>query len=222
MDCFHVNYGPEMSPINLYLWWWPAQWANEEGTKYMVESSMMYWPAIITRAGSRFASSQWEMALLCNNVSHWLAHGDSHGVSNHQQSNCLFNDLWKLTTRRHESSELLVLCGGNLPPLTAEFPSQRASNKIYSCHEVIMMEEGKSSCLLLYHQRCWWLSYWLLCHQWMIECCPFDCLHDLDTDQIWHLLLNGNLLYIIMISLRLCDIRRCRHVYPAMADTRLL
>ena len=28
MELFHVNYSPEMSSINLYLWWWLTQWAS--------------------------------------------------------------------------------------------------------------------------------------------------------------------------------------------------
>ena len=44
----------------------------------LVANNITYWPSspsppvYIHRADSRFAPSQWEMALLCNDVSHWL------------------------------------------------------------------------------------------------------------------------------------------------------
>ena len=48
---------------------------------------------------------------------------ERHVVSNHQSFNCLFNSLYKPTSK----SALQVLCEGN-SPVTGEFPTQRTSN----------------------------------------------------------------------------------------------
>ena len=52
---------------------------------------------------------------------------ECHGISNHQQLNCLFKNLSSLTTK--EISKLCIgsLCDGNTS-VTGGFPSQRASN----------------------------------------------------------------------------------------------
>ena len=75
------------------------------------------------RTDSRFAPSQWETALLCNDVSHWLGANlesalpsvtshERHGFSNHRQ---------------HQRSTLLAFTGheGN-PPVDS--PHKRSSN----------------------------------------------------------------------------------------------
>ena len=49
-----------------------------------------------------------------------------HSISNHWQLNCLFYNLFRLTSKKTSKAVLLALCEGN-PPVTGGFPSQRAS-----------------------------------------------------------------------------------------------
>ena len=51
---------------------------------------------------------------------------DRHGVSNYRSTECLFNDLLRLTTKKHQRSKLLSLCEGN-PHVTDLFPAQKDS-----------------------------------------------------------------------------------------------
>ena len=48
-------------------------------------------------------------------------------VSNYQSIECLINSLFRLTTKNHQRSPLLSLCGGN-PPMTGGFRTLRDSN----------------------------------------------------------------------------------------------
>ena len=52
---------------------------------------------------------------------------EHHGISDHQQLDCLFNSEIMLTSKGTSSSVLLPLCEGN-PLVTSGFPSQRATN----------------------------------------------------------------------------------------------
>ena len=47
---------------------------------------------------------------------------DRHGVSNYRSIECLFNRLYRLTTKKHQMSTL------RNPPVTGGFPTQRDSN----------------------------------------------------------------------------------------------
>ena len=62
-----------------------------------------------------------------HSVTRWTLserHNERHGVSNHQHLDCLFNRLFRHTSKK--KSKLLVTgrCVGN-PPVTGGFPSQR-------------------------------------------------------------------------------------------------
>ena len=52
---------------------------------------------------------------------------DCHGIWNYWLVECLFNSLFRLTAKKHQSSTLLSLCEGN-PPVTTGFPAQRGIN----------------------------------------------------------------------------------------------
>ena len=54
-------------------------------------------------------------------------HNEHPGVSNHRRLDCLFNCLFRLTSKKTSKPVLLAFCEGN-PPVTGGFPSQRASN----------------------------------------------------------------------------------------------
>ena len=62
-----------------------------------------------------------------------------HGVPNYWSIKCLFNSLFRLTTKKHKKFMLLSLCEGS-PPVTGGFPTQRDSNmekfSIWWCHNV--------------------------------------------------------------------------------------
>ena len=105
------------------------------------------------RADSRFVPCQWETALLCNDVSHWLGASlestlrhsgicgwpwnlpkqnimewcqmNVMGSQPTQQLDSTFNSWFKLTTKK--ISKLCIFCDGK-SPVTSWFPSQRASN----------------------------------------------------------------------------------------------
>ena len=51
-----------------------------------------------------------------------------YGVSNHRQLPCLFNRLYRRTSKERSKLRVTGFCEGN-PPVTDGFPSQRASNK---------------------------------------------------------------------------------------------
>ena len=105
-----------------------------------------------SRAGSRFAPSQWETVLLCNDVSYWLganlksalgffmwnirlhAHSslqwryNGHdSISNHQPHGCLLNCSFRRRSKKTWKLRVTGLCAGN-SPATGEFPAQMASN----------------------------------------------------------------------------------------------
>ena len=57
---------------------------------------------------------------------------DRPGFSNHRSIECLFNSLFRLTTKEHQMSALLSICEGN-PPVTGGFPAQRDNNAKNVC-----------------------------------------------------------------------------------------
>ena len=61
--------------------------------------------------------------VVCNT----LTSNEHQGVSDHRSFERLFNNLFGLTSKKYQRSALLPLCEGK-PPMTGEFPSQRASN----------------------------------------------------------------------------------------------
>ena len=54
-------------------------------------------------------------------------HDERNGVSNNQPHHCLFNRLFRRTSKKASKLRVTGLCVGN-SPLTGEFPAQRASN----------------------------------------------------------------------------------------------
>ena len=52
---------------------------------------------------------------------------DRRDIWNYRSTECLFNSLFRLTTKKHQRSASLSLCQGN-PPVTGGFPAQRDSN----------------------------------------------------------------------------------------------
>ena len=54
--------------VSHQLLWSPRTWSLSNQTKYFRIAQMQF----NRRVDSRFASSQWETTLLCNDVSHWL------------------------------------------------------------------------------------------------------------------------------------------------------
>ena len=54
-------------------------------------------------------------------------HNERDGVSNHRHLDCLFNRLFRYTSKNTSKLRVTGLCKGNLP-VTGEFPAQRASN----------------------------------------------------------------------------------------------
>ena len=54
-------------------------------------------------------------------------HNDHDGVSNHQPHDCLLNRLCRRRSKKTSKLRVTGLCVGN-PPVTGEFPAQRASN----------------------------------------------------------------------------------------------
>ena len=94
-----------------------------------------------------YAPSQWEMTLQYNIISHWLdtcrewsltlMPHDHHVISNHQQLDCMFNNSFRLISKK--TSALLTLCDGN-PVVTSGFPSQGpVIQKVWPNHNVIMI-----------------------------------------------------------------------------------
>ena len=75
-----------------------------------------------------------QMASNAENVSIWWRHHAKHwhhnehlSISNHRLLDFLFNRLFRLTSTKTSKPALLALCEGN-PPVTGQFPSQRASS----------------------------------------------------------------------------------------------
>ena len=54
-------------------------------------------------------------------------HNEHHGISNHQPQDCLLNLLFRRRPKKTSNLSVTSLCAGN-SPVTAEFPTQRASN----------------------------------------------------------------------------------------------
>ena len=60
---------------------------------------------------------------------------ECHALSNHWPLNSLFNKLFRLTSKQHQSTTLLTLGEGN-PLVIGGFPSQRASNaEVFLCYD---------------------------------------------------------------------------------------
>ena len=141
------------------------------------------------RAESRFAPSQWETVLLCNDASHWLGANQesaraftpfrwplqcplgSVGLGNVRkflQSECLCS-LW-----RHQIETLLTLlmfCEKN-PPVTAEFSSQRASDAELWCYLCCYAENPLNK-----QSSCRWfgkMPMWRLCNIKALHFWPFN------------------------------------------------
>ena len=55
-------------------------------------------------------------------------HNEHDGVSNHQPHECLLNHLFRCRSNKTSKLRVTGLCAGNSPPVTGEFPAQRASN----------------------------------------------------------------------------------------------
>ena len=60
--------------------------AIDMAMRFILESRLLLMSADVTRANSRFAPSQWETALLCNDVSHWLDTGPESALVLHVAS----------------------------------------------------------------------------------------------------------------------------------------
>ena len=60
------------------------------------------------------------------NISLRWRHNDHAGVSNHQPHGCLFNRLYRRTSKKTSKLRVTGLCAGNSPG-TGEFPAQMAS-----------------------------------------------------------------------------------------------
>ena len=67
---------------------------------------------------------QWPYIIL--DVGH-NSHNEHDGVSNHQHHDCLLNPLFRHRSKKTSKLCITGLCKGN-PPVTNEFPTQRASN----------------------------------------------------------------------------------------------
>ena len=71
------------------------------------------------------------------NFAIWGDAHENHGISNHQQLDCLFSSLTRLTTRTSKLGTT-VLCEGN-PMLTSGFLSQMATWKTLPQYDIIML-----------------------------------------------------------------------------------
>ena len=67
------------------------------------------------------------MSALCHQSSLQWSHKKRDGVSSHRRLDCLFNHLFRCRSKKTSQIRVTGLCEGN-PPVTAGFPSQRASN----------------------------------------------------------------------------------------------
>ena len=56
-----------------------------------------------------------------------IRHNGRDGVSNHQRLECLFNRLFRCSSKKTSKLRVTVRCEGN-SPATGEFPAQMASN----------------------------------------------------------------------------------------------
>ena len=75
----------------------------------------------------------------CGNVN------DRYDVSNYQSTECLFNSLFKLTTKEHQTSALLALCDGN-PPVTGGSQHRGpVTRKMFPFDDVIMINNYKTN-----------------------------------------------------------------------------
>ena len=73
-----------------------------------------------------------------------------HVVSNYRIIECLFNNMFRLATKKHKQSALLSLCAGN-PPVTDGFPAQRV---MFPFDDVIMKTDADS--IVRYGRRDFW------------------------------------------------------------------
>ena len=63
--------GPNVKPISVII---PIGWSGSGTLNLMFQrDSLGHWLIGLSREQSRYAPSQWEMALQCDNVSHWLS-----------------------------------------------------------------------------------------------------------------------------------------------------
>ena len=80
-------------------------------------------------------------------------HNGCNGVSNHQPHDCLLNRLFRHRLQKASKLRVTGLCEWN-PPMTGEFPAQRAiTRKMFPYDDVIMPEYifwlSKSTCSIL-------------------------------------------------------------------------
>ena len=90
---------------------------------------------------------------------------ERHGVSNHQQLDCLINSLYRLTTNKHQGSTSLVFCEKN-QPVTDSFSSQNVSNaesvSMLSFHHMLpCMSEIISKIII-----CYWINVSIIIFSW--------------------------------------------------------
>ena len=119
----------------------------------------------------RFAPSQWETALLCNDVSHWLSATipmtphEHQAVSNHRLFDCLFNSLRGPTSKKHQSLRYsLFVRGIHRWPLNSSHKGP-VTYKMFPSDDVIMLTLGMGQngkivndflkCIYLYEENCY-------------------------------------------------------------------
>ena len=101
-------------------------------------------------APSHYLNHCWLMikCVLChyyNNSPQWsctVMPNAYNGISDHWQFHCLFNSLFRLASKIHQSSILLTICAVN-SQVTSGFPSQRASVSMPWCYH-------DGSCLVVF------------------------------------------------------------------------
>ena len=107
-----------ISWINKSLWYIHNKTKNNE--------TMGIFHGMYYRADSRFASSQWGTALLCNGVSHWLGKCLDHNKTKHNETLGIFHWMYYRADSRFASSQwrTALLCndvshwlGGSWPGL---------------------------------------------------------------------------------------------------------
>ena len=62
---------------------------------------------------------------------------DRHGVSNYRSIQCLFNTLFRLTTKKYQRSALLSLCEGNPPVSCGSHHKRPITRKLFPFDDVI-------------------------------------------------------------------------------------
>ena len=132
-------------------------------TLELLQPLISQWSLFIFRADSRFAPSQWEMALLCNVVSHWL--GAKPRIS--PDIVCLpiiavyYNVYSMLLAREHQSWNSHDTLRGVLQDrgnslATNGFPSQKASNAKVWCFYYFSAVNPNN--MLNNQLSCWWFE----------------------------------------------------------------